>query len=414
MAHIQFKRWQLSRRHVLRGLGACIPLPWLNAMTSRAQPPTPKRSVFLYIPNGVQMRSWQIQRAGPEFEFTTPLLTLEKHRRDITPISGLHHPGALGKHHFCEKVWLTGAEVSGDGGPFFNGISADQVIAEAHGHLTRLPSLSLAMEGSSLSWNREGLRLPALRDPCQIFRKLFATNEPSTNFSSILDATRQAILQIQSRLGHEDLHVLDEHLTLIRSVERKLSQPAETTAASRHRLFQQLITLALSTDSTRVITCMIGSESHGSPIPELGLYQTRHELSHHHDDPEAMGRLSAADAFLVTQLSHFLDMLKHHRENGLPLLDSTQILWGSGMSCGHSHGTANLPLVLAGGRLLGHRHGSHLDFNLPRIGHYPMNEPTAFRRLCTTPVNPSAQLSNLLETMIEFAGGASARQNRLA
>jgi len=415
MAHIHLKKWQLSRRHLLRGMGASIALPFLDAMASTCSVPPPRRSVFLYIPNGVNTLTWQIENAGADYELTAPLLALEKYREEITPISGLHHPGALGRHHHCDKVWLTGAEVPGDGGPFRNGVSADQIIAEAQGHLTPLSSLPLAIEGSSLSWGRSGTRIPALRDPLQIFRKLFGIQRSDIPpRGSLLDALREQIMSVRARLGGHDLDRLEQHLSLIRSVELRVNQPGGVGLESKHRLFDELMVLALCTDATRVITCMIGSESHSSPIPEIGIRKTRHELSHHHDEPEAMHQLTQADTFLILQFSHLLHLLKQHRENGIPLLDTTQILWGSGMSCGHSHGTANLPLILAGGRQLGHRHGSHVDFNLPKIGRYNLSDPQEFRHLCSKPIDTDAHLGTLLREMIHRAtGGARAVQNPL-
>jgi hypothetical protein len=139
-------------------------------------------------------------------------------------------------------------------------------------------------------------------------------------------------------------------------------------AGEYYRLFYDLMVMALRTDSTRVITCGIGSEGNTSGIPEIGILQTRHGLSHHNGDPEQLRRLTETDTFLVGQLSYFLDQLKEHKEGDTPLLDTTQVLWGSGMAYGHSHGNANLPLVLAGG---GYRHPGHLAFDEKR------NEPLA-------------------------------------
>jgi len=99
---------------------------------------------------------------------------------------------------------------------------------------------------------------------------------------------------------------------------------------------------------TRVITCGIGGEGHASGIPEIGIVQTRHGLSHHNGVPEQLRNLTATDTFLVEQLSHFLDQLKQHKEGDQRLLDTTQVLWGSGMANGHSHGKANLPTILCG------------------------------------------------------------------
>src|SRR3954471_8103454 len=152
MSNLNLNRWQMSRRQVLRGLGATIALPLLNCMASLPAPSKPKRSVFLYIPNGVNTLTWQIEKAGTDFEFSSPLASLERHRADVTPISGLHHPMVLGKHHNCDRVWLTGADVPSDGGAFRNSVSADQLMAEVQGASTRFASLELAIEGHSLAW----------------------------------------------------------------------------------------------------------------------------------------------------------------------------------------------------------------------------------------------------------------------
>jgi hypothetical protein len=172
--------------------------------------------------------------------------------------------------------------------------------------------------------------------------------------------------------------------------------------ADYHRLFFDLMVMALRTDSTRVISCMICSESNGGAIPDIGISQTRHGLSHHNGDPEQLRRLTQTDTFLVEQLSYFLDELKAHKEaNGQPLLDTTQVLWGSGMAYGHSHGNANLPTLLAGGRALGYQHGQHLDFNLPKLGQYNVADANAHYRVCSRPVDGDARLSNLLLTMAQ-------------
>jgi hypothetical protein len=172
-------------------------------------------------------------------------------------------------------------------------------------------------------------------------------------------------------------------------------------AGQYYRLFYDLMVMALRTDSTRVITCGIGSEGNTSGIPEIGILQTRHGLSHHNGDPEQLRRLTATDTFLVDQLSYFLDQLKQHQEDGQPLLDTTQVLWGSGMAYGHSHGNANLPTILCGGKALGYKHGTHVDFNLPSIGKYDVSNAQEHYRICSRPVDNDARVSNLLLTMLQ-------------
>jgi hypothetical protein len=187
--------------------------------------------------------------------------------------------------------------------------------------------------------------------------------------------------------------------------EARLTRKLDMSQAGEYyRLFYDLMVMALRTDSTRVITCMIGSEANASAIPEIGISQTRHGLSHHNGDPEQLRRLTMTDTFLVEQFGYFLDQLKTFREEDRTLLDTTQVLWGSGMSYGHSHGNANLPLILAGGRALGVKHGQHVDFNLPKIGQYNVAEAGTHYKICSRPVDGDARLSNLFLTMLQRSG----------
>lgn len=432
MAHLHLHKWQISRRTVLRGLGVSISLPMLDCMAAAPTLAAPKRSVFLYIPNGVNTLTWQIQKSGKDYELTTPLKSLEKHRADITPLSGLHHPMVVGKHHNCERVWLTGANVPGDGGAFRNTVSADQLMAEVQGKATRFQSLELAIEGTSLAWSRDGIQLPAERNTQQIFNMLFGIEKDSketirrrlSRRGSILDLVAEDANQVTKNLGSEDRSKLDEYLTAVRQVEERTRRadewlnvpkpavPADDAARLQrkfsmaeageyYRLFYDLMAMALRTDSTRVITCGIGSEGNTSGIPEIGILQTRHGLSHHNGDPEQLRRLTATDTFLVEQLSYFLDVLKQYKEGEQTLLDTTQVLWGSGMAYGHSHGNANLPLILAGGKALGYQHGSHVDFNLPKIGQYDVSNAQGHYQICSRPVDGDARVSNLLLTMLQ-------------
>ncbi len=431
--NIQSNKWHVSRRHMLRGLGASIALPMLDCMAAtRSQPKKPKRSVFLYIPNGVNTLTWQIEKAGADYEFTSPLKSLERHRKEVSPISGLHHPMVLGKHHNCDKVWLTGADVPGNGGAFRNSISADQLMAEVQGVSTRFPSLEMAIEGHSLAWSRDGIQLPAERNVKSIFERMFvgekggkeAVRRRLNRRGSILDAVLDDAQRVNRKLGTEDQSKLDEYLTAVRQVEVRTERadawldvprpelaPGEASKFSRkmdqnqvqdyHRLFYDLMVLALRTDMTRVITCMICSESNGGAIPDIGISQARHGLSHHNGDPEQLRRLTQTDAFLIEQFSYFLDQLKGLKEEGGTLLDTTQVLWGSGMAYGHSHGNANLPTIYAGGKNLGVKHGQHVDFNLPTIGKYTVTDANAHYKICGRPVDAGARLSNLLLTMLQ-------------
>ena len=429
---------RIDRRTLLRGAGAAVALPWLEQMSPLARgatPAQPQRALFLYIPNGVNTLTWQIEKPGTDYEFTAPLKSLEHHRQDITPISGLHHPMVIGKAHNCDQVWLTGANVPGNGGAFRNTVSADQLIAEVQGEFTRFPSLEIAIDGFSLAWSRDGIQIPAERNVKAIFEHLFgeesggkdAVRRRLNRRGSILDGVLSDAESVNQKLSTEDRSKLDEYLTAVRQVELR-TEKAETwlnvprptldgSVADRftrqmnqdqvreyHRLFYDLMVLALRTDTTRVITCMIGSEANGGAIPDIGISQTRHGLSHHNGDPEQLRRLTQTDTFHVEQFSYFLDQLKAHQEDGGNLLDTTQVLWGSGMSYGHSHGNANLPTLYAGGRNLGVKHGQHVDYNLPKIGKYNVAEANDHYKICGRPVDDKARLSNLLLTMVQRCG----------
>lgn len=432
MSNLNLNQWRISRRQLLRGLGATMSLPLLDCMAALPAASKPKRSVFLYIPNGVNTLTWQIQKAGADYELTAPLKSLEKHRADLTPISGLHHPMVIGKHHNCERVWLTGANVPGDGGAFRNTVSADQLMADVQGAATRFSSLELAIEGVSLAWSKDGIQIPAERNTQQIFNLLFGVEKDSketirrrlSRRGSILDLVADDANRVNKKLGSEDRSKLDEYFTAVRQVEERTRRadewlnipkpavPADQAARLQrrlsmaeageyYRLFYDLMVMALRTDSTRVITCGIGSEGNTSGIPEIGISQTRHGLSHHNGDPEQLRRLTQTDTFLIEQFSYFLDQLKAQQEEGRPLLDTTQVLWGSGMAYGHSHGNANLPTILAGGKALGYKHGQHVDFNLPKIGKYDVADATTHYKICSRPVDDNARVSNLLVTMLQ-------------
>ena len=432
--NIQTQNWRLSRRHLLRGVGASIALPMLNCMEAAESKKqnSPKRSVFLYIPNGVNTLTWQIEKAGKDYEFTDVLKSLEPHRQELTPISGMYHPMVLGKAHNCDQVWLTGADVPRDGGAFRNSVSVDQLMVEVQGVHTRFASLEMAIEGFSLAYSRDGIQIPAERNVKNIFERLFGEEKGGKDVvrrrlnrrGSILDAVMNDASRVNKKLGTEDRNKLDEYLTAVRQVEIQTDRAEawldvpkpkiDGSQASRfrqkldksqmqtyYRTFYDLMVLALRTDMTRVITCMIGSEANGGAIPDIGISQARHGLSHHNGDPEQLRRLTQTDTFLIEQFSYFLDQLKSQQDKEGNLLDTTQVLWGSGMSYGHSHGNANLPLILAGGKKLGLQHGKHLDYNLPHIGKYNVDDANAHYKICGRPVDRDAHMSNLLLTMLQ-------------
>ncbi|MHA3771295.1 DUF1552 domain-containing protein [Verrucomicrobiota bacterium sgz303538] len=444
MSNIIKQNWLLNRRHFLRGVGATIALPLLDCMRPlralAAEVAKPRRSVFVYIPNGVNVLTWQITSAGRDYQLSEPLKPLEKHRQNITPISGLHHPGGIGQAHVCADTWLTAAKLSQEGGAYHNTVSCDQLIAEVTSPKTRFSSLELSISAgvgqpnnsTTLAWSRDGVPLPAEDNPRTVFNRLFGAEQGGIDVQrrrlnrrhSVLDTVLDDAKTLRRNVGSDDRTKLDEYLHSVREVEIRtkrldawlnIPKPTVDPATSEHlqrnvsrseageyyRTMYDLIVLTLRTDMTRVVSYMSGSEGNGLAIPEIGIPQTRHELSHHNGDPEQMARLSRSDAFLTQQFSYFLDQLQSTRDGDESLLDRTMVLFGSGMSYGHSHGNANLPTILAGGKALGLKHGQHIDYNLPSIGKYELTNAANHYQLCHKPVNGNARLTNLLLTVMQ-------------
>ncbi len=190
MSNFLSQSWLIDRRHALRALGTCISLPMLECMiplrAAEQQSATPRRSAFIYLANGVHSLNYQITTPGKDYEFSRSLKPLEKHREVITPISGLHHPGALSHHHNCISVWLTGGKL---GPSDRNTISVDQKMAEVTAQHTRYPSMEIALTQGSLAWTADGVQLPAMRRCSEIFASLF--EEPKGGIAAQRRALRR-------------------------------------------------------------------------------------------------------------------------------------------------------------------------------------------------------------------------------
>ena len=436
MSNLQAQSWLIDRRHTLRAMGTCIALPMLECMIplkAKEKTPTPRRSAFIYLANGVHSLNYQITDPGKDYTFSRSLKPLEKFRNVITPISGLHHPGSLGHHHNCIDIFLTGAKI---GAAHRNSISVDQKIAQVSGQHTRYPSMEIALTQGSLAWTADGVQLPAQRRCSHIFASLFeepkggiaAQRKALRRKASVLDDNLAEVRALSQKMGTADKGRLDQYLTSVREAEIRtrradtwLDTPlpqiskadrqrtnrdiAKTQAGDYFRTVYDLMVLAFQTDVTRVATFSLGGEGDAFAIPEIGITESRHQLSHHGGDDGYMEKLTNYDTFAIEQFSYFLTRLSDTKDlDGNSLLGSTISLFGSGMSYGHSHGNANLPLVLAGGSELGLKHGSHLDFNQGHFDGYTLDKPGDHYRLCSRPANTNAHMSNLLLLMAQKMG----------
>jgi hypothetical protein len=429
MAHFLSQSWLINRRHALRAMGTCISLPLLDCMRplrAAEQVSAPRRSVFIYFANGINIFEYQITKAGKDYEISRALKPLEKFRDAITPISGMSHPGSRASHHNCIRTWLT----DGQFGPSIrNTISVDQLIAQVTAQQTRYASLEIAANQESLAWTADGINLPPLRRCNEVFEALFGAPAGGKEVQrrrlrqkgSVLDFNLEEVRRLERELGAVDKGRMEQYLTSVRETEIRtqradawldtpLPNIAEedrkrtnrdvplAEAGEYYRTMYDLLVLALQTDVTRVATFSMGGEGHAPSIPELGMTQTRHMLSHHGGDPVYLEHLAKYDSFIFEQFAYFLNRLAETQDaGGKPLLNSTMALIGSGMSNGHGHGNTNLPLVLAGGKDLGLKHGQHIDFNLMKEGfQYDLKNASAHYRIQHQAVNPDAHMSNLL------------------
>ena len=405
-------RQPLSRRTVLRGIGATITLPLLEAMmpsTLRAQPsafsplaesgakPTP-RSIFCYVSNGVNILDWIPESNGKGYELSPTLSTLKGHRSDFSVLSGLGHPNAPGGHSGAD-TWLTGADLrSVPGKDYSNSISVDQLIAEKIGQQTRFPSIEIsdasgtgpALHTHTLAFGRSGTPLPAECSPRRLFDRLFVPDDASSREatlkryaekSSILDDILGETKSLGRRLGTADKAKLSEYLQAVRETELRVQRQVDWVDVPKPVIdptdlqlnsqpdnghdrsmwldvMLEISYLSFVTDTTRVITFQWGREASGYGVGGQG----HHELSHHGGDPGMLKSLAEVDRGFLEKLDRFLTFLKTTEEGGRPMLDHTMVVYGSGMNSGPrgEHSPKNLPLIVAGGSAYGLKHGQHI------------------------------------------------------
>jgi hypothetical protein len=381
---------RFNRRRVLRASGVALVLPWLDAFhaeaaTGRLQQPI-RRMVCICAPLGFYAPDFFPQQTGRDYELTPHLQTLQQHRDDFTVISGLMHTGGSpGFAHQATASFLTGAEGAGRPG-FRNSISLDQFAAEQIGEQTRFPTLTLSGEGLGLAWTRTGAQIPADNSPSKVFARMFlkgaqdevrAQQQKLQLGRSILDDVRAQAARLQGTLGSSDRDKLEEYLTSVRDLERRLqieeqwlTRPLPIVAATppvdisnpsdligRTRLLFELTQLALQTDSTRLVTIMMQGGTAAPPIPGVSL--GHHDLSHHGRDPHKLEQLRLIEQETLKTVGQLLTKLRGTQEQDSNLLERTTVFLGSNLGDASSHSVRNLPVLLAGG---GFRHGQHLAF----------------------------------------------------
>ncbi len=402
---------ELSRRRFLRGLGTMIALPAMESLAApvgKAGAP-PLRMAFIYSPNGKNMHHWKPSKDGANYDITRALKPLESLKSEFQVITGLAHTKAQangdggGDHARANATFLTGCQARKTSGADIKiGVSVDQLAAQQVGAFTRLPSMELSCDevrragncdsGYScsyqfnLAWKSESTPMAPERDPKLAFERLFSneiTNEAALAKAkrdfydkSILDFVMEDTRGLQKHLGYTDKQKLDEYLTSIREIERrmtgaekfaKVNLPKYEKASGipnsykEHiRLMYDLMWLAFQTDSTRVSTFLLAHDGSNRSFPEIGVPDNHHGISHHQRDPERLEKLAKIDEFYSEQFAYFLAKLKSTKEGSGTLLDNCMIVFGGGISDPDRHNHDDLPVILAGGGGGALKRGHHL------------------------------------------------------
>ena len=408
----------ISRRTLLRGLGTTVALPMFDAMAStrlltaaeqEASPPL--RMAFLYVPNGMHMADWTPGQEGTEYELTPTLQGIKKYRDSFNVLTGLTLDGARahgdggGDHARSVAAFLTGAHPrKTNGADIQNGVSIDQVTAEQVGKATRFSSLELGLEASAqagncdsgyscayasnMSWRGPTNPVAKEIDPGAVFDRLFAgqtskeTRRAKTTREkyrkSVLDFVLEDAKSLHQKLPAVDRRKLDEYLYSVRDVENRLvgverlefteegvpdfPRPAGVPQdlAKHSELMFDMMTLAMQTDSSRILSFMFTNAGSNRSYPEIGVSEGHHESSHHGKSEHKQQNIAKINRFHVDRFAYFLSRLSQVRENnGKTLLENSMVVYGSGISDGDRHNHDDLPILLAGagaGRIQTGRH----------------------------------------------------------
>ena len=414
----------LPRRTFLRGVGAVLALPVLDAMVpalsaaGKVAVSSPTRLSFVYVPNGVIMDQWTPAIQGAAYELPPILEPLAAFRDQMLVLSGLDHNNGVaregeggGDHSRSSAVWLTGAHPKKtEGADLRAGISVDQVVAREFRKHTQLASLEMALDdnavvgtcetgyscayNNTLSWSSPNTPVPMENKPRAVFERLFGDLESTDTAArlarirqegSLLDSVAQDVARLTRGLGTKDRAKLTEYLDSIRDIERRI-QIAEkqsdrelpsverpvgvpSTFAEHAKLMMDLQVLAYQTDMTRVTTFMMGREATTRVYHELDIREGYHPLSHHQNDAAKIEQVTRIDILHTQIFAYFLEKMQSTPDGDGSLLDHSMIIYGSGLSDGNLHEHYDLPVLLVGGGSGRIQGGSHLQYS----EHTPMS-----------------------------------------
>ncbi|MFT5499604.1 MAG: hypothetical protein ACI9TH_005020 [Kiritimatiellia bacterium] len=405
-------RKSIPRRTLLRGMGASIALPLLDAMVPAATaldatPAKPVRRLgFVFMPMGSDISRWTPE--GDTLDTLSPTLaSLAPVRNQVIAVSNLELANAYpGTHATSNAAFLSAARAKHtESADYYLGTTVDQIAAKEIGQQTQLPSLELAMDlmqtvgqcdngyacvyQNNLSWSSPTTPLPSEAHPRLVFEQLFGLGGTKADRkaalrkrASLLDFVKEDMTRLRNDLGTNDRVKVDEYLESVREVERRIQQAeskVEHTAlpdldrpmgvpaayADHAKLMFDLQLLALQGDVTRVITFQLARETSNRTYPEIGVSDPHHPLSHHGNNPEKIAKMAKINAFHVSLFAGFLEKLAGTKEGNGSLLDHSLYLYGSGMGNPNVHDHTNLPILVAGGSASGIKGNRHVRYKEP-------------------------------------------------
>ncbi|HEY7169533.1 MAG TPA: DUF1552 domain-containing protein [Vicinamibacterales bacterium] len=405
----------MSRRTVLRGFGAALALPVLDAMvpalTAAAKTgaaPVKRLGVF-YVPNGMSMPYWFPKTEGPLAELPPTLKSLAAFKDRVLLCGGLADEPANrvkggGDHARSAGTFLTGVPYKlTSGADVFGSVSMDQIVAKELSKETQLGSLELGIESNAMlgscdggascaytntiAWSDPTTPLPIENDPRAVFERLFGTSGSTDRGArlarieqdrSILDYVNDQLRRLQKQIGPQDKVRVDEYLTSVRDVERRIQMAEEQNARElpvvdqpigipadyqeHARLMMDMLALAYQTDLTRVSTFMLAKEVSGRSYPEIGVGDSHHPVSHHQDEPAKLERLHKINEYHFRQFAYLVDKLSKLPEADGTMLDHTLFLYGTGISDSNTHFHDDLPIAVVGGKAAGIKGGRYIRF----------------------------------------------------
>lgn len=392
---------RISRRTLLRGTGAALALPWLEAMepttalAASKQVRPPVRMAVMFMPNGVHPRMWTPEGKGRDFQLSPSLEPLSDLKDNVLVLTNLWNANSKGSegHYVKTSGFLTSTTITKTLGVDLNcnGVSMDQLAAQRVGDQTPLPSLELAIDrvttgvdknvgytrvyGSHIAWAGPTTPLARELNPRLVFERLFRAGQPQKDVikkdMQLLDRVLGDAKELRQQLGQNDRHRMDEYLSVVRSLEQRLDRasrpgkmkwkprvPFDPTTSpvgipeSREehvKLMLDMIALGFQTDTTRISTFLFGNSVSNANFSFVdGVSEGHHSVSHHQDEEEKLRQYQLINRWHVEQYAYLLRKLASMKEGDSTVLDNSMVMFGSGLRDGNAHSPHNLPILLGG------------------------------------------------------------------